>query len=55
VKITLDSYSKKALYCHMTTGRKIMDWKLIGYRIAEFGTALLIFVSFYLWMIIANI
>ena len=30
----------------MTTGRKIMDWKLIGYRIAEFGTALLIFVLF---------
>ncbi len=32
-----------------------MNWKLIGYRVAEFLTILLIFVTFYLWMIIANI
>ncbi len=32
-----------------------MNWKLIGYRVAEFLTMLLILVTFYLWMIIANI
>ena len=55
MKKTLDSYSKKALYCHMTTGRKIMDWKLIGYRVGEFLTFMWILFVFVVLLIVGNI
>jgi hypothetical protein len=32
-----------------------MNWKLIGYRIAEFLTCSLIFATFYFWMVLVNV
>ena len=32
-----------------------MNWKLIGYRIAEFLTCFFMFAVFYFWMVLLNV
>ena len=55
VKKVLDSYSKKALYLGINKKREIMNWKLIGYRVAEFLTMLWIFLVFGFFLIAFNV
>jgi|TARA_R100000742_G_C4257334_1_gene75193 hypothetical protein len=55
VKKVLDSYSIKALYLGINKKREIMNWKLIGYRVAEFLTMLWIFLVFGFFLIAFNV
>jgi hypothetical protein len=55
LKKVLDLYNKKALYLGINKKREIMNWKLIGYRVAEFLTLVWIFLVFGFFLIAFNV